>query len=377
MKASPLALLTHLTRAIRSVLWLFVGLGLGFTGHSQILPTNYSVSRDFSMALNPNGVWSYGWKSNVTGAFNLFLDSEPGLFDNGIAAEWWDLASHQVPAIGHNATSEAGISDGGQGDYPPGTVWFVAGFDGWPQNFGAIRFEAPESGDYLLESAVRCYLDGERSSDVDYHVVVNEAQIFEQFLPPRSAGGFTNALHLGAGDTVDFLVGRGSDGVQYGSGLKIDATLTRQFCPPHKAKATAQLVNGFVVGATITDPGCGYTNAPLVLVLGGSGSGATASAVISNGVVSRIIITDAGIGYATPPRIVIASPPFVPTLDITVSRVKVAQHIVLGRRYQLQSSSNLVDWVAVAAPFTALSESIEDEFDVNATGGFFRIQEVP
>ena len=148
-------------------------------------------------------------------------------------------------------------------------------------------------------------------------------------------------------------------------------------CTPHKARATAEIVNGFVVGATITDPGCGYTNAPLVLILGGSGSGATASAVISNGVVSRIIITDAGVGYDTPPRIVIASPPFVPTLDITVSKVKVAQHIVLGRRYQLQSSSNMVDWVAVAAPFTALSESIEDEFDVNATGGFFRIREVP
>jgi hypothetical protein len=148
-------------------------------------------------------------------------------------------------------------------------------------------------------------------------------------------------------------------------------------CSPHKARATPELVNGFLVGATITDAGCGYTNAPLVLIQGGGGSGATATAVITNGRVTRIIITDAGFGYDTPPRIVIASPPFVPTLAISVSRVKVAQNVVLGRRYVLESSTDLANWGATGTPFTAESETIENEFDVNVTGGFFRIREVP
>jgi hypothetical protein len=78
-------------------------------------------------------------------------------------------------------------------------------------------------------------------------------------------------------------------------------------CPP--ATATAEVVNGFVVGATITFAGCDYTNTPLVLFQGGGGTGAAATAVVSNGVVEQIIITDAGIGYTNPPAILIGSAP--------------------------------------------------------------------
>lgn len=93
-------------------------------------------------------------------------------------------------------------------------------------------------------------------------------------------------------------------------------------------------MNGFVVGATITDSGCGYhTEAPSVLVEGGGGSGATATTIISNGVVVAINIGNAGSGYATMPTIRIASPPFVPTVSIAVSKVKVTQNVVLGRSY--------------------------------------------
>src|ERR1035438_1719206 len=52
------------------------------------------------------------------------------------------------------------------------------------------------------------------------------------------------------------------------------------FCSPQIGRASAFVTNGFVVGATITDIGCGYTNAPLVLIAGGGGSNATATATI-------------------------------------------------------------------------------------------------
>jgi sugar lactone lactonase YvrE len=80
-------------------------------------------------------------------------------------------------------------------------------------------------------------------------------------------------------------------------------------CNPHAATAAATVVNGFVVGAIITDGGCGYTNAPAVLLQGGGGTGATAAAVVNNGVVVNIIITDAGIGYTNAPAVDVA-PPF-------------------------------------------------------------------
>jgi hypothetical protein len=150
-----------------------------------------------------------------------------------------------------------------------------------------------------------------------------------------------------------------------------------QPCIPRRATATAVLNNGFVVGATISDGGCGYTNTPLVLIQGGGGTGATATAVVSNGVVVGITITDAGIGYTNAPTVSIASPPFVPWLEIGVSKVSVTQHVVLGNNYVLESSTDLQNWNQVGPQFTAQTEVITQEFDVDLTGRYFRIRQVP
>ena len=168
--------------------------------------------------------------------------------------------------------------------------------------------------------------------------------------------------------------------LQTGSGLILDAvSVTPIFCSPHRATAVPVLVNGFVVGATITDSGCGYTNAPLVLIQGGGGSGATATATVNNGQVTGINITSAGSGYSTnpAPRIVIASPPFEPSVGIAVSRVNVTQHATLGRNYVLESSPDLATWSATGQAFTAVSENYTNEFVVGQTGQFFRLREVP
>ena len=189
---------------------------------------------------------------------------------------------------------------------------------------------------------------------------------------------------LGIGNTVHGggfpFVGLVDEVVLYSRALSATEIqhLVTPLCTPHKAAATAQVVNGFVVGATVTDPGCGYTNAPLVLIQG-SGTGATATATVSNGIVTAINITSAGAGYGTnpPTKIVIASPPFEPTVNIYVSRVGVAQHVVLGRNYVLESSTNLTNWLPTGPPFTAVSENVTNEFVVSEVGRFFRLREVP
>jgi Lectin C-type domain len=148
-------------------------------------------------------------------------------------------------------------------------------------------------------------------------------------------------------------------------------------CTPHHATATAIVYSNFVVGATITDSGCGYTNAPQVSIIGGGGSGATATATFANGVVTAINITSAGYGYTNAPLIIIASPPFVPTLSINTSAVKVTQHLMLGVNYQLQSSPDLVNWTPVGSVFTATNETIVSEFEINVTNRYFRILQMP
>ncbi len=76
-----------------------------------------------------------------------------------------------------------------------------------------------------------------------------------------------------------------------------------QACPPHPAAGVAEVVNGFVVGVTLTDEGCGYSNAPEIELMGGGGSGASAVATITNGYVTGVAIASTGSGYTNAPLV--------------------------------------------------------------------------
>jgi hypothetical protein len=78
--------------------------------------------------------------------------------------------------------------------------------------------------------------------------------------------------------------------------------------PGSPAAATATIISGFVVGATVTSGGSGYTSPPAVSITG-NGTGAAATATVSSGAVSEITITNAGSGYTTGATISIAPPP--------------------------------------------------------------------
>lgn len=147
-------------------------------------------------------------------------------------------------------------------------------------------------------------------------------------------------------------------------------------CIPHRATATLSVVNGFVVGATVLDGGCGYTNAPTVLI-SGAGSGATATATVTDGVVSAINIISAGSGYTGTATVKIASPPFLPWLETAVTRVKITLHVLLGRHYILLASTDLESWTQLGDKFTAVDEVLTQEIDVDTSGRFLKVQEVP
>jgi hypothetical protein len=147
--------------------------------------------------------------------------------------------------------------------------------------------------------------------------------------------------------------------------------------PPRKATSTAQIVNGFVVGTKITDGGFGYDSPPAVLLVGGGGSSATAVANVANGVVTAITITNPGTGYTSAPVVRIASPPFAPKLGIETSKVFVRMSVVLGRKYQLEASTDLNTWTSTGPAFIAQDEELAQEFDVNQVGRYFRINQVP
>ncbi len=147
--------------------------------------------------------------------------------------------------------------------------------------------------------------------------------------------------------------------------------------PARRATGVSKVVNGFVVDSQITDGGRGYQTPPTVLFVGGGGTGASAIATVVGGVVTGITITNPGTGYTSAPLVRIASPPFSPELSVEVSRVRVSLRVVLGRKYQLESTRDLLTWTAAGAPFVAQDETLEQEFNVDQEGRLFRISEVP
>lgn len=337
----------------------------------------YDLSGDFSVTANPNGPWQYGVMATLGGAFTRHTSHSTLFTGNGIRFDKWSFAS-SGPEIDYfpSTNTAAGTSDGGQGVYPPGTVVFISDA---PYPFGVARFTLPPgaSGSYLLQTTARTYIMGPSSGDTDLHILKNGVELYGKFLPGSSSTGYTNILSLSSGDIIDFAVGRGLDGSPVASGLNMQASLTPSICTPHRATAIASNLFGFVVAAIVLDPGCGYTNPPAVSIQGGGGSGATATAVVSNGVVMGIAITSAGSGYTNTPTILIASPPFVPTVAISISKIAVTQHVRVGFNYVLESSPDLVNWTATGSSFTATDENVITEFPVDQAYRYFRIRQLP
>jgi formylglycine-generating enzyme required for sulfatase activity len=102
-------------------------------------------------------------------------------------------------------------------------------------------------------------------------------------------------------------------------GASIGLAMGLAFCArahaQRTATATAQVVNGFVVGIAVTDSGAGYSVAPQVTITGGGGSGASAEATVSNWAVVAITVRWAGSGYTSTPTVVIADPPPAPPVS--------------------------------------------------------------
>jgi formylglycine-generating enzyme required for sulfatase activity len=78
---------------------------------------------------------------------------------------------------------------------------------------------------------------------------------------------------------------------------------------PIRALAAAQVVNGFVVSITVMDSGLGYTESPLVSLVGGGGTGALATAQVEAGTIKTITVANAGRSYTNAPTVLIAPPP--------------------------------------------------------------------
>ncbi len=174
----------------------------------------------------------------------------------------------------------------------------------------------------------------------------------------------------------------------YGAATSQVATLTVLVPLAATATATADVVNGFLVGASVTDEGCGYTNTPPVRIIGGGGSGAQAVAVVTNGVVVAVDVLAAGVGYTNAPVIII-EPPFISQPTMTAMALTFGPLVTpvielsLGNlapydNYQIQFAPVAGGtWTNLGNPFTPTA-AMDTEY-VNTMGnlGFLRVKYVP
>ena len=146
---------------------------------------------------------------------------------------------------------------------------------------------------------------------------------------------------------------------------------------PAQAFATAQVVNGFVVGARVTSGGSGYVTRPAVSIIGKGGTNATAVSKISaSGVVTNISITSAGIGYTTAPTVEIAPPPAAAVFPSVQPVMRIdSANLAPYDNYQIQFMPAIggtwANWTGGLFTPTAVTNS-QFLFITNGTG-FFRL----
>jgi hypothetical protein len=182
-----------------------------------------------------------------------------------------------------------------------------------------------------------------------------------------------NSIAVGDDGKLSILVKPGEAKKAVVNGMQ----LIRRELHKTRAKAVAEVLNGFVVAIHIVEPGYGYTEPPQIDIVGGGGTGASAVATLSNSRVSSISLTSAGIGYSSLPIVTIEPPPFLPTITVRVTRVAVDLTTVIGGKYQLEVSDDLQSWNNAGEPFIADREVLTQEFSTDSGGRFFRLNQLP
>lgn len=214
---------------------LVVGLMLALGGD---LPANAdNIVADFSASNNPNGHWSYGYTPTLGGTFTPFTVS--GLGCGGTIDVW--TTSSGYPVVDHN--------NSGTTQTCSGTVSVPTNVLGMhPDNSGGeavVRWTAPNSGTYSIQGLFEG-LDFAYPTSTDVHILLDSSTS----LFSGSIGSFNIPLNfsvsqaLNAGDTIDFIVGFGSDGNYIGDSTGLAGTITGQSAAVPEPSTLALLATG-------------------------------------------------------------------------------------------------------------------------------------
>jgi len=168
-------------------------------------------AQEFSIAKNPNGLWSYGSTTTLGGTFTLYPQALVNV--QGVQGkDLWnvgntDCNAGQTPILGRSTEQQT---------QPPAFIIFpVDTLDMHPGCHGedtVLRWTAPLSGNYRLRGSFEGI--DECCPTTDVHIRLNSMTS----LLDADINGFGQVAlfdvkrAVSAGDTIDFIVGFGSDG---------------------------------------------------------------------------------------------------------------------------------------------------------------------
>jgi hypothetical protein len=196
-----------------------------FGGESQGVV--YNAANDFSLASNPNGVWSFGWtmtlgspfvrdvETRVRDQIDYWVSNQPGWFNEPLIAQ--NGTDHPITSLTFTfQPGELGFHPGGSGQY------------------AVIRWTAPNDGTFSI-ATIFYGLDFAFPTTTDVHVLHDGTSLFDSTIDGfgnSSARPFGTAISVRSGDTIDFAVGYGPDRDFTGDMTGISATLTAVQGPP-------------------------------------------------------------------------------------------------------------------------------------------------
>ena len=178
----------------------------------------YDIVTDFSLTSNPNGVWSY--LSYSYGNFTQKFGSVPNLGCPGVQGwQWSPVLESGAPYVMRNVSGAS---------FQCGSVWVPTDtLNLHPGKYGetaVVRWTAPRSGFMTISGRFQA----NDSTTTDVSVRWNGSTWVAGAL---NGSGTTVPISLGplyipAGDSVDFVVGYGSDGYYYYDSTGLAATIT-------------------------------------------------------------------------------------------------------------------------------------------------------
>jgi hypothetical protein len=192
---------------------------------AELWVVGWDAVRDFSIAANPNGDWSYGYSNTLGGPFTPFSHHDANVIQ-GI--ERWGVPPAIDPAVNRNTTNAAITGPTGTNIFPPDMLLLHPGPAG---EYSIVRWTAPAAGTYSITGAFRGLDRG--NTTTDDHIRLNSStslfsttiNSFDEVKP------FSINRTLNAGDTLDFAVGFGDNGAYNNDSTGLAVTITRVDSP--------------------------------------------------------------------------------------------------------------------------------------------------